>query len=185
MSGASLPSEFEVIRDVAARLDQASIPYMLTGSMAMNFYALPRMTRDIDLVVELGAADVQRMVTLFLPSYYVSRSAVEEAVQTERMFNLIHQESIIKVDCIVRKSSTYRRSEFQRRQRSRIHDLDLWLVTKEDLVLSKLVWAKDSHSELQLGDVRRLLGTGCDQAYLDRWAGQLEVVELLEECRHD
>lgn len=185
MSNQSLPNEFDVLRDVVRRLDGAGIAYMLTGSLAMNFYATPRMTRDIDIVVELSVGDIDRVVSLFTPDFYVSRAAVAEAVGRRRMFNLIHQDSVIKVDCIVRKDSRYRELEFQRRQRGTVEGWNLWIASKEDLILSKLYWAKDSHSEMQMGDVRRLLATGTDSAYLDQWASVLEVTELLEECRHD
>ena len=60
-----MSEELEVLRTVAARLDQAGIAYMLTGSMALNYYAVPRMTRDIDLVVELEPGDAERLVRLF------------------------------------------------------------------------------------------------------------------------
>jgi hypothetical protein len=49
--------EIEVLRIVTERLEAAEMPYMVTGSMALGVYAVPRMTRDIDLVVELAAAD--------------------------------------------------------------------------------------------------------------------------------
>ena len=57
---ASMSEELEVLRIVAERLRGAGIGYMVTGSVAMNHYAVPRMTRDIDLVVELSVADVDR-----------------------------------------------------------------------------------------------------------------------------
>ena len=185
MSSQPLPNEFDVFRDTARRLDHAGFAYMLTGSLAMNFYAVPRMTRDIDIVVELSVADIDRVVQSFSPDYYVSRAAVSEAVDGRGMFNLIHQQSIIKVDFIVRKDSSYRKLEFKRRQRGTVEGCDLWIVSKEDLILSKLYWAKDSNSEMQLGDVRRLLATGSDETYLNEWAPALEVAGLLEKCRHD
>jgi hypothetical protein len=185
VSGQHLPNEFDVLRDVASRLDQAGVAYMLTGSLAMNFYAIPRMTRDIDIVVELSTANIDPVVELFSPDFYVSRAAVAEAVGGRRMFNVIHQPSVIKVDFIVRKESPYRELEFKRRRRGSVEDCELWIVSKEDLVLSKLYWARDSRSEMQLGDVRRLLATGCDQAYLNEWAPALEVAGLLEICRHE
>ncbi len=75
---------------------------MLTGSMAMNYYAQPRMTRDIDLVVALTPLDTDKVVRLFTPDYYVSRDAVSSSIVHQSLFNLIHQESVIKVDYIVR-----------------------------------------------------------------------------------
>jgi hypothetical protein len=99
------------------------------------------------------------------------------------LFNLIHQQSVIKVDCIVRKSSLYRRAEFERRQRIKIEDFSTWITRKEDLILSKLDWAKDSHSELQLRDVKNLLATGCDRPYIERWAKELGLLSLWQECQ--
>jgi hypothetical protein len=176
-----MQNELDIVRDVSARLDGAKIGYMLTGSMAMNFYAQPRMTRDIDVVVALQPADAARVVQLFSPDYYVSREAVDSSIAQQSLFNLIHNESIIKVDCIVRKQSEYRLAEFNRRQRITIDDFETWIVSKEDLILSKLFWARDSHSELQLRDVKNLVSTGCDRVYIQRWTGELGVANLWQE----
>jgi len=178
-------NEIDVVRDISRKFEQAGIPYMLTGSMAMNYYAQPRMTRDIDVVIALAPQQIEAIVRLFSPEYYVSREAVQQSVAHESIFNVIHQESVIKVDCIVRKASEYRRAEFERRQTVKILDFTTWIVSKEDLIISKLWWAKDSHSELQLRDVRNLLATGFDAAYLGRWTRTLGLTTLLEECRHE
>jgi hypothetical protein len=178
-------NELDIVRDVSARLDSADIGYMLTGSMAMNYYAQPRMTRDIDVVVALHPGDTERVVRLFSPDYYVSREAVGSAITQHSLFNLIHNESVIKVDCIVRKPSEYRLAEFNRRQRIKIQDFETWIVSKEDLILSKLFWAKDPHSELQLRDVKNLVCTGCDRAYIERWTAALGVVNLWQENARD
>lgn len=85
---------------------------------------------------------------------------------------------MIKVDCIVRKDTPYRRAEFMRRQRISIEDFSTWVVSKEDLILSKLWWAKDSLSEVQLGDVRNLASTGCDESYIDHWTKELGLHNL-------
>lgn len=170
--------ELDIVRDVSVRLDGAGIEYMLTGSMAMNYYAQPRMTRDIDVVIALVEQDVDRLVGLFKEDYYISREAVLSSVSNISMFNLIHNETVIKVDCIVRKPDDYRLTEFQRRQRISIQNFETWIVSKEDLVISKLYWAKDSHSEVQLRDVRNLVATGCDHGYIEQWVGRLGVADL-------
>jgi hypothetical protein len=176
-----MQNELDIVRDVSQRLDGAGIGYMLTGSMAMNYYAQPRMTRDIDVVVALRPTDAGRVVKLFSPDYYVSSEAVNSSIAHQSMFNLIHNESVIKVDCIVRKPGEYRLNEFNRRQRIKIHDFETWIVSKEDLILSKLFWAKDSHSEQQLNDVKNLVTTGCDRAYIERWTAELGLVSLWQE----
>src|SRR4029077_6979391 len=96
-------NEIDIVRDISRRFDQAGIAYMLTGSMAMNYYAQPRMTRDIDVVIALGPNDVERMASLFEADYYVSEESIRESVAHESVFNLIHHESVIKIDFIVRK----------------------------------------------------------------------------------
>jgi hypothetical protein len=175
-------NEVDIVRDISARFERAQIPYMLTGSMAMNYYAQPRMTRDIDVVIEITPEDVERVTDLFRPDYYLSTQNIRESLTHESSFNLIHQESVIKVDCIVRKSSQYRRGEFERRQQIAIRDFSTYIVSKEDLIISKLFWAKDSHSEIQLGDVRNLLATGYDAPYLRYWTRELGLDTLLREC---
>lgn len=177
-----MANELDVLQDVVRKLEQAGIEYMLTGSMAMTYYAQPRMTRDLDLVAALNEADAQRIVGVFEPDYYVPRQAVVTALRRRSMFNLIHEASVTKVDFVVLKSEPYRQQEFARRQQVSFGDFELWIVSKEDLILSKLLWARDSHSEMQLRDVRHLLSTGYEQEYLGEWATKLGVAELWQEC---
>ncbi len=175
-------NEIDIVRDISRGFEQAGIAYMLTGSMAMNYYAQPRMTRDIDVVIAIGPEDVGRVAALFRPDYYVSEENIRESLAHESIFNLIHQESVIKVDCIIRQSSDYRRVEFERRERISILDFTTFIVSKEDLIISKLFWAKNSHSEIQLADVQNLLSTGYDADYLQHWTGELGLDNLLNEC---
>jgi hypothetical protein len=116
------------------------------------------MTRDLDLVVALEEEDVASLVSAFAPDFYVDADAVLDAVRHERRFNLMHFESGIKVDPIVRKSAEYRLVEFARRQSVTVAGAHTWIASREDVILSKLVWARDANSELRLRDVRQLLG---------------------------
>ena len=113
--GAYIPGS-GALKLVATRLDGAGIAYMLSGSMAMNYYAQPRMTRDLDVVVELTAADAGRVTALFARDFYCDPDTIRDAIAHQGMFNLIHTERVVKVDCIVRKDTLYRRTEFNRRR---------------------------------------------------------------------
>jgi len=175
-------SELEVLKDVCGRLDRAGISYMLTGSMAMNFYAQPRMTRDIDIVIEVGLSDAPVLQALFEPDYYVAADSVLTAVQQPGMFNILHLASVVKVVFVVRKDESFRRQEFQRRRQLDLSGAAVWVVSKEDLILSKLLWARESASELQTRDVRNLLNTGPDMTYVRDWAARLGLTALLDEC---
>jgi hypothetical protein len=180
-----MQDEIEVLRDISSRFESAGIAFMLTGSMAMNYYSQPRMTRDIDLVVALLPADVSKIIGLLTPDYYVSREALSGAIAAHSIFNVVHHETVLKVDCIIRKPSEYRSLEFSRRRKIEIEDFKTWIVTREDLIISKLEWAKDSHSELQLRDVKNLLAGEFDTAYLQCWTRELGLSKLLEECLHE
>jgi hypothetical protein len=176
-----IESELDILRDVSGRLESAGIAFMLTGSVAMNYYAQPRMTRDVDLVVAVDTAQTDAIVHLFEMEYYVDRHMVARAIQERSVFNLIHNDSVIKVDCIVLKIDAYHQEEFKRRQQVSLGDFQLSIVSREDLILSKLNWAKKSRSEMQLRDVRNLLSPDCDVVYLHSQAPKLGVEELLRE----
>lgn len=176
--------QLEFVKLVTGRLDSAGVPYMLTGSMAMAFYAEPRMTRDLDLVVACHGADADKLTQLFAQDCYVSAEAVREATAHRGTFNIIHQEWITKADFIVRKDDEYRRTEFERRRSFDLDGFPIYVAAPEDLILSKLLWARESRSEFQLRDVRSIVHAVAelDQDYLQRWAEHLEVAGLLSEA---
>jgi len=146
-----------------------------------RIYAQPRMTRDIDVVVSLNETQTEEFFRLFEREYYFDRQTVARAISQRRMFNLIHNNAVIKVDCVVLKTDAYRQEEFARRRQIDLGDFKTWIVSREDLILSKLFWAKDSKSEMQLRDVRNLLSTDCDIDYVRSRAKILRVDELLQE----
>ncbi len=174
-----MTEELQTLRDITTRLETAGIDYMLTGSVALNCYAQPRMTRDIDLVVAFFLKDAARIEQVLGPDYYVSPEAARDAVLHQSCFNAIHQRSLTKVDFMVRKQEEYRQHEFTRRARVRVEDFEVWVVSKEDLILSKLDWARDSHSQRQLADVENLIASGCDMEYLRAWSARLNLTDML------
>ena len=178
-----MSEELEILQIVHQRLTLAKIPYMITGSMAMNFYAKPRMTRDIDLVMEISTSDLDRFIPVFQEDFYIEREMIQQALLKKTMFNLIHMPTVIKIDCVIRKDSPYRREEFSRRQTVTIEGKPVHIVSPEDLILSKLEWAKDTRSETQLADIRNLLTmvSGLNHSYLAKWASTLGVTQLLQE----
>jgi hypothetical protein len=174
-----------VLTLVAARLDSARIPYMVSGSTALGFYAQPRMTRDIDVVIDVTQDDASRLVAVFGEDFYADEDAVRRAVAEQRIANVIHLASMVKIDLIVRKDEPFRRAEFDRRRQCRLETGTIWIVSPEDLVLSKLLWARSSGSELQIRDVRNLLSSleSLDWTYLGHWAERLGISASLEELR--
>ena len=178
-----MSEELDVLKMVAQRLDAAGIAYMVTGSIALNYYAMPRMTRDIDIVVELSHASANRLCAAFQDDFYIDRGAVLEAITASHIFNIIHKTFVIKVDFVVRKESEYRREEFSRRRQVTVEGWRLSIVAPEDLIISKLDWARESRAEIQLNDVRNLLSSlgELDRGYLEHWIRRLGLESLYRE----
>lgn len=177
--------QLEFAKQIASRLTSAGIPYMMTGSMAMAVYATPRMTRDIDIVIECGPEHVDTLVRLFETDCYIAADAVLEATQTQGMFNVIHNDWIIKADFIVRKDHPYRSVEFERRREIDVDGTTIVVVAPEDLILSKLDWARETGSELQERDVRAILAgvEDLDWDHLETWATRLGLSNMLEQAK--
>lgn len=180
-----MSEELEVLKIVCRQLKETGIPYMITGSIAANLYAVPRMTRDIDIVIEVKREDADRILKIFKDDFYIDLESVKEAIEKRDMFNIIHNEYIFKIDFIIRKDSPYRELEFKRQQKIQIEGVEISVVSIEDLILSKLVWARDSLSETQLGDVRNLLETAkdIDMQYLKEWIRSLGLEEIYDKVK--
>jgi hypothetical protein len=180
-----MSEQLDVLKMVVERLQRADIAYMISGSIALSYYAQPRLTRDIDIVVALKLEDAERVTNLFAADFYIDADAVRNAIAQLGMFNIVHYDHVMKVDFIVRKDTQYRQEEFARRSAVEIDGVIMWLVTAEDLLLSKLAWAAESRSELRLQDVRNLIRSvaDLDWTYIERWATDLMLGELLREVR--
>jgi hypothetical protein len=137
--------------------------------------------------VELSAGDADRFCALFESDFYLDRDAVRAAIASRGAFNLIHLAHVVKVDCIVRKDSEYRRTEFARQRRGSIEGHEFALVAPEDLVISKLDWMRATRSEVQLADVRNLLSSvpDLDKPYLERWSNRLGLDAIYREALGD
>jgi hypothetical protein len=168
-------NDIDVLKEVSQILDDLGIPYMLTGSLAMNYYSEPRMTRDIDIVISLRDEDVKPVLSAFKDDYYISSDAMAEAMKYNFMFNIIHNSSMVKVDFIMRKNDEYRKTEFDRRIRVKFDGFYTYIVSKEDLIISKFIWAKDSLSQMQLKDIKNLLKSPYDKEYLTFWMEKLNL----------
>jgi hypothetical protein len=177
--------EIELLKIVCERLNQINVPYMLTGSLAAHFYAVPRMTRDIDIVVEILDPKVNKLFQAFKNGFYIDKRSIEEAIKYESMFNAIHEYSCFKIDFIIRKNSSYRSVEFQRRRQLELDGVKIWIVASEDLIISKLDWAKDSLSEMQIKDVRNLMSTvnNLDVLYIEKWVQSLNLDEIYKKVK--
>lgn len=166
----------ELLKNIIHKLENLEIPYMLSGSLALNAYTTPRMTRDIDIVIHLQTKDISNFVQAFEQDFYCYRPGIEEEVQRKGMFNLIDNQTSYKVDFIIKKDEEYRLVEFERRQKTDVLGFDAWLVSLEDLIISKLIWIQELQSDKQKEDISNLLeNPDLDRDYLNYWISKLQL----------
>ncbi len=177
--------QLDVLRLIAARLDGAGVQYMLTGSVAAGWYGQPRTTRDIDLVALLYPAHADVLAAALSDEFECAADIMREAITRGRPFTIFHRASIHKIDVVVRHDNEYEIEKFERRTRKDVDGQPVWVIAAEDLILSTLVWAKQSPSELQLRDVQAMITVQqhLDWAYIDRWALKLTVTSMLKTMR--
>lgn len=180
-----MSDQLTILKLLTGRLEAAGIPYLITGSIAAGLYGQPRMTRDIDIVAVLHPPQATRLTRLLGPEFISDAEIIRDAIAGHRIFSVVHREALQKVDIIVREDRDYEIEKFERRRRVEIDGQPMWVISPEDLVLSKLVWAKDSRSELQFRDVRGIIALqpALDWPYVERWALRLTVAGLLAELR--
>ncbi|HQM26726.1 MAG TPA: hypothetical protein PKW97_09440 [Syntrophorhabdus sp.] len=177
--------QHEVLRKVVEKLRDLDIEYMLSGSVAMNFYGQPRMTRHIDIIISIKETQIRRFIDAFKEEFYIESEMVLKEVSGKGMFNVSLNDYIVKVDFILRKDTKYDINAFERRRLVNVGDFEICLISPEDLVPNKLLWAREGNSEIQKRDVKNILmiTDDIDFNYLRDWSKRLSVDSLLEECR--
>ncbi len=166
----------EFLKILVAYFEKEKIPYMLSGSVAMSIYSLPRFTRDFDFIVHLQTKDVKAMVEYFKEGYYCNEDSINDAITKKGMFNIIDHQSGYKADFIILKNEPYRLTEFERKQLISFLDLKIYLVSPEDLIISKIIWIQQIQSNLQIDDIKALTKIkNLDWGYIHQWIASLKL----------
>ena len=171
-------TEQELLVDCLRRLNRAQISYYLTGSMASNYWGIPRTTHDLDFVIQLPPSAVGKMVSAFSPEYFLDEASVRAAYQPPHQFNAIDTRSALKVDFWLPQPEPFDREMLRRRVRVTLFGEPAWITTAEDCILHKLLWNKITLSDRQLGDAAGVVAVQLDQldgAYLKKWAEVMGV----------
>jgi hypothetical protein len=185
-----MSGEADAFKRVLEVLDLLEIPYMVGGSMASSLYGIPRTTMDVDLIVKLRDDQVDEFTCALKADFYFDTDTIRDALQRGRAFNLIHSESVFKIDIFPLQSDDYSQTQFARRRFGKTRSLgdepiECAFATAEDTILNKLRWyrAGGEISERQWHDLLGILhtsGAGLDSAYLTTWASRLGISDLLE-----
>ena len=175
---------------VLEALRRLGVRHFVGGSIASSSYGVPRASIDADVVAELGPAHAPRFVAALRGSYYVSEERVRDAIARRASLNVIHFETMVKVDVFVSKDRPFDRRAFERARPAAAEEgITLPVSSAEDTVLAKLEWYRrgGEASERQWTDVTGVLRAvgALDDAYLRQGAAELGVADLLERARAD
>ena len=183
----------EVTLKVTGVFERLDVPYLIGGSLASTLYGMVRTTQDSDIVAEMRAEHIQPFVMALQDEFYVDDEMIAESIQRQSSFNIIHRESMFKVDVFIPRPRPFLQSQLARAQKQTFTfetEVSAKFASPEDTVLSKLEWYRmgGEVSERQWRDILGVLKTRAgelDLAYLQKWAGELKVGDLLERALKD
>ena len=177
-------TERELLADCLRRLNRLGLPYMLTGSMASNYWGVPRTTHDLDFVLSFEEDLAPAIVAAFDDDYALEEASVRGALRRPHMFNAIDRRSALKVDFWTLRRDPFEEQMFARRLRVTLFGEPAWIATAEDTLLHKLYWNSITPSERQLGDAAGIVavqGADLDRNHLEHWARELAVGTVLRD----
>jgi len=181
----------EVTLRVTTVLENLSIPYLIGGSLASALYGMVRTTQDADIVAEMRLAHLSPFVAALQDEFYLDEELIATALQRNTSFNIIHRATMFKVDIFTPRSRPFLQSQLARAQRQTFTfetEVSAKFASPEDPILAKLEWYRlgGEVSERQWRDILGVLKTRAgelDLGYLERWADELELTDLLERAQ--
>jgi hypothetical protein len=186
------PDILVAITPLVELLEELGVPYHIGGSVASSLYGLPRLTIDVDIVADIQQGHVRLLVDQLQTDYYIDEDMIRDAIKHRSSFNLIHLNTMLKVDVYIPKSRPFDQEELRRVQQEVLLEgtRPLNVASPEGTILNKLEWYRmgGEVSDRQWNDILGVLkvqDTHLDIAYLQRWAAYLKVVDLLERALVD
>ena len=185
-----LPDIIDVTLKVVKVFEKLGIPYHIGGSLASSAFGMARSTLDVDIVADIKPGQAYDIFENLREEFYVDSEMISDAIQKQSSFNLIHLETLFKVDVFPLKNHPFDQEAFSRRL-EKVFSEDvtskLFFATPEDIILHKLAWYKagEAISDRQWNDVLGVLkvqGDQLDMAHLNHWAKELSVSALLEKA---
>lgn len=177
------------LEPVIKAFNETGIQYYIGGSIASSAFGIARATLDVDIVSKLSYQHVIPLINKLKGEYYIDEGMMKDAIQTEFSFNLIHLETMLKIDVFILKNQPYQQKAFERKILEKLEDdpnaMRVYLCSPEDIILNKLDWYKTSGKTLEqqwrdiLG-VIKVQANNLDKNYLKFWARELGIYDLLE-----
>lgn len=189
----SIPEPIQITLLVARVLEELKIPYFIGGSLASAVHGTIRATMDADLIVDLRVEHIQDLTTRLEAAFFIDPPAIVNALKHNTSINLIHKDTMFRIDIFPLAQSPFEHNQMQRRELlslSKRPQDHAYFTTAEDIILAKLNWFRmgGETSEQQWRDVLgviRVQDEALDQAYLQLWAKRLDLLDLLERALKD
>ena len=171
-------------------LERLNIPYLIGGSLASALYGTARSTLGADLVADLKAEQVSSLVDLLKGSFYIDQDMILDAIRHQSSFNVIHLQTMFKVDVFISKNRPFDQNQLKRRKLHTVSnepERKAYVTSPEDIILAKLEWYRlgNETSDRQWRDILGVLKVQAgrlDLDYLSKWAAELKVIDLLQQA---
>lgn len=161
------------LKKIVAVFEQENIPYMIVGGFAMSYYNRFRFTADIDCVLQIYPHHIEKVIRHF-PNWLPFLEQFQESAKHGILFNFTDFDTGIKYDMMLYQDSDYNWTAFERRHKVTFMDIECFISSPEDLIISKLRWYALSQSAKQLDDIKFLLReVTVNKTYLDTWCNRL------------
>jgi hypothetical protein len=178
----------EVTLQVTAVLEKLGIPYVIGGSLASTLHGMIRTTQDSDIITEMRPEHIPPFVETLQNDFFIDEEMIADAIQRNSSFNILHRETMFKVDIFIPRPRPFQQSQLARAERQAFEletKLSANFASAEDTILSKLEWYRigNETSERQWRDILGILKTragNLDLEYLKKWATDLNIADLLE-----
>ena len=188
----NVPDILAAITPIVEALEELGIPYHIGGSVASSLYGLPRLTIDADLVADIRMKHVRPLVKQLETDYYIDEDMIRDAIRRQSSFNIIHLDTMLKVDVFIPKTRLFDQEELRKVRQEVLSEgtRPFNIASPEGTILNKLEWYRmgGEVSDRQWNDILGVLkvqGTNLDIVYLERWAADLSVTDLLERALVD
>jgi len=165
--------EIEVIKKIVKDLEKLKIPYLISGGFAVNAWGRIRTTHDLDVIVVIGLKDIEALKKVFsADEFYFSDEAARQAILARTTFNIIHQETGLKIDFWVLKDDIFGKSQMRRRVKAKFFGQPIYFISPENLILIKLKWFRESESDRHFFDALSVYQAQkkLDKKYIAKWA---------------
>ena len=185
-----IPDILLAVQPVIQAFEKMSIPYYIGGSIASSIYGMARATMDVDVIADLKVTHIPRLKQILENEYYIDAEMIADAIRTNSSFNLIHLETMIKIDVFIHENQPYQNEAFQRKRKDTLEDtgtIQFYFSSPEDIIIHKLQWYKmggfvSERQWLDIIGVVKVQADLLDKKYLKRWSKKLGLSSLLKEA---